>query len=200
MHRMFDMSPCWRLGAWLRPDSQGIWHFKVGDGKSPQSGPRLDARLLRQSVLEELMNFHGRNLLNKVIGTSPITASGGGRRPVSMTFRVVRTNQYNQDLGLIHSTNGNHLESPNGGSSIDHQQEDFALLFQQTKLQCPVATQRYPVAKQSAVVVKSSRKLCISSRLGSQAQRIEEGAKCSSRGDNSAAKQLTTCSKIFVNC
>ncbi|KZV20574.1 hypothetical protein F511_25090 [Dorcoceras hygrometricum] len=40
---------------------------------------------------------------------------------VSMTFRVVRTNRYNQDLGLIHSTNGNHLESPNEGSSIDHQ-------------------------------------------------------------------------------
>ncbi|KZV13968.1 hypothetical protein F511_44680 [Dorcoceras hygrometricum] len=38
-----------------------------------------------------------------------------------MTFRVVRTNQYNQDLGLIHSTNGNHLESPKEGSSIDHQ-------------------------------------------------------------------------------
>ncbi|KZV20417.1 hypothetical protein F511_35063 [Dorcoceras hygrometricum] len=40
---------------------------------------------------------------------------------VSMAFRVVRTNQYNQDLGLIHSTNGDHLESPNEGSSIDHQ-------------------------------------------------------------------------------
>ncbi|KZV22455.1 hypothetical protein F511_17909 [Dorcoceras hygrometricum] len=40
---------------------------------------------------------------------------------VSMTFRVVRTNQYNQDLGLIYSTNGNQLESPNEGSSIDHQ-------------------------------------------------------------------------------
>ncbi|KZV18941.1 hypothetical protein F511_28019 [Dorcoceras hygrometricum] len=40
---------------------------------------------------------------------------------VSMTFRVVRTNQYNQDLGLFHSTNGNNLESPNDGSSIDHQ-------------------------------------------------------------------------------
>ncbi|KZV49878.1 hypothetical protein F511_31684 [Dorcoceras hygrometricum] len=38
-----------------------------------------------------------------------------------MTFRVVRTNQYNQDLGLINSTNGNHLESPKEGSSIDHQ-------------------------------------------------------------------------------
>ncbi|KZV30209.1 hypothetical protein F511_38710 [Dorcoceras hygrometricum] len=32
-----------------------------------------------------------------------------------------KTNQYNQDLGLIHSTNGNNLESPNEGSSIDHQ-------------------------------------------------------------------------------
>ncbi|KZV41662.1 dual specificity protein phosphatase 1-like [Dorcoceras hygrometricum] len=40
---------------------------------------------------------------------------------VSMTFRLVRTNQYNQYLGLIHSTNRNHLESPNEGSSIDHQ-------------------------------------------------------------------------------
>ncbi|KZV56575.1 hypothetical protein F511_04984 [Dorcoceras hygrometricum] len=33
----------------------------------------------------------------------------------------LKTNQYNQDLGLIHSTNGNHLECPNEGSSIDHQ-------------------------------------------------------------------------------
>ncbi|KZV24083.1 cation/H(+) antiporter 15-like [Dorcoceras hygrometricum] len=35
---------------------------------------------------------------------------------VSMKFREDWTNQYNQDLGLIHSTNGNHLESPNEGS------------------------------------------------------------------------------------
>ncbi|KZV37010.1 hypothetical protein F511_12922 [Dorcoceras hygrometricum] len=40
---------------------------------------------------------------------------------VSMKFRVVRTNQYNQDLGIFHSTNGNHFESPNEGSSIDYQ-------------------------------------------------------------------------------
>ncbi|KZV19279.1 beta-1,3-glucanase 1 [Dorcoceras hygrometricum] len=44
-----------------------------------------------------------------------------------MTFRVVRTNQYNQDLGLIHSTNGNHLESPKEGSSIDHQRNSQAV-------------------------------------------------------------------------
>ncbi|KZV48320.1 hypothetical protein F511_26537 [Dorcoceras hygrometricum] len=40
---------------------------------------------------------------------------------VSADVQIVRTNQYNQDLGLIHSTNGNHLESPKEGSSIDHQ-------------------------------------------------------------------------------
>ncbi|KZV26449.1 Copia-like retrotransposable element [Dorcoceras hygrometricum] len=32
-----------------------------------------------------------------------------------------KTKQYNKDLGLIHSTNGNHLENPKEGSSIDHQ-------------------------------------------------------------------------------
>ncbi|KZV33426.1 hypothetical protein F511_38577 [Dorcoceras hygrometricum] len=40
---------------------------------------------------------------------------------VSMKFRVVRANLYNQDLGFIHSTNDNHLKSPNEGSSMDHQ-------------------------------------------------------------------------------
>ncbi|KZV21133.1 hypothetical protein F511_13199 [Dorcoceras hygrometricum] len=69
-----------------------------------------------------------------IAGDSPERRPAGGGRHhrnrttrgyascrVSMTFRVVRTNQYNQDLGLIHSTNGNHLESPKEGSSIDHQ-------------------------------------------------------------------------------
>ncbi|KZV48132.1 hypothetical protein F511_21141 [Dorcoceras hygrometricum] len=32
-----------------------------------------------------------------------------------------KSNQYNQDLGLIHSTNGNHMVILNEGSSIDHQ-------------------------------------------------------------------------------
>ncbi|KZV39061.1 FBD-associated F-box protein-like [Dorcoceras hygrometricum] len=132
-----------QLCAWLRPDSQGIWHLKVGGGRSPQSGPRLDARVLRQSALEELTNF-ARTESPRQGDRNKYDHDGGGtalqrvgrRRPrgeeeggaalcswvlVSMTFRVVRTNQYNQDLGLIHSTNGNHLESPNEGSSIDHQ-------------------------------------------------------------------------------
>ncbi|KZV50978.1 hypothetical protein F511_15221 [Dorcoceras hygrometricum] len=45
-----------------------------------------------------------------------------------MVLRIADTSlelgrPYPQDLGLIHSTNGNHLESPNEGSSIDHQQQ-----------------------------------------------------------------------------
>ncbi|KZV18083.1 hypothetical protein F511_25714 [Dorcoceras hygrometricum] len=43
-----------------------------------------------------------------------------GSHPIS-TPCDPKINQYNQDLGLIHSTNGNHLESPNESSSIDHQ-------------------------------------------------------------------------------
>ncbi|KZV07151.1 hypothetical protein F511_45362 [Dorcoceras hygrometricum] len=43
-----------------------------------------------------------------------------GSHPIPMPYDP-KTNQYNQDLGLIHSTNGKHLESPNEGSSIDHQ-------------------------------------------------------------------------------
>ncbi|KZV44710.1 F-box/kelch-repeat protein-like [Dorcoceras hygrometricum] len=43
-----------------------------------------------------------------------------GSHPIPTPYDP-KTNQYNQDLGLIHSINGNHLESPNKGSSIDHQ-------------------------------------------------------------------------------
>ncbi|KZV55830.1 hypothetical protein F511_06679 [Dorcoceras hygrometricum] len=43
-----------------------------------------------------------------------------GSHPIPMPYDP-KTNQYNQDLGLIHSTNGNHLESSKEGSSIDHQ-------------------------------------------------------------------------------
>ncbi|KZV32856.1 hypothetical protein F511_18745 [Dorcoceras hygrometricum] len=43
-----------------------------------------------------------------------------GSHPIPTPYDP-KTNQYNQDLGLIHSTNGNHFESPKEGSSIDHQ-------------------------------------------------------------------------------
>ncbi|KZV17868.1 hypothetical protein F511_43629 [Dorcoceras hygrometricum] len=43
-----------------------------------------------------------------------------GSHPIPTPYDP-KTNQYNQDLGLIHSTNGNDLESPKEGSSIVHQ-------------------------------------------------------------------------------
>ncbi|KZV49799.1 putative LRR receptor-like serine/threonine-protein kinase [Dorcoceras hygrometricum] len=49
---------------------------------------------------------------------SPIRSDRSTQFP---KLNIMMTNQYNQDLGLIHSTNGNHLESPNEGSSIDNQ-------------------------------------------------------------------------------
>ncbi|KZV16996.1 hypothetical protein F511_28086 [Dorcoceras hygrometricum] len=50
-----------------------------------------------------------------------------GSHPIPTPYDP-KTNQYNQDLGLIDSTNGNHLESPNEGSSIDPQ-EGFTRRF-----------------------------------------------------------------------
>ncbi|KZV35824.1 hypothetical protein F511_18298 [Dorcoceras hygrometricum] len=43
-----------RGGAWLRPVSRGNRHFTVGGGRLRQSGPRPEARLLRQPALEGL--------------------------------------------------------------------------------------------------------------------------------------------------
>ncbi|KZV42832.1 hypothetical protein F511_25176 [Dorcoceras hygrometricum] len=57
-------------------------------------------------------------------GESSTTMHGilhaSGSHPIPTPYDP-KTNQYNQDLRLIHSTNGNHLESPKEGSSIDHQ-------------------------------------------------------------------------------
>ncbi|KZV26591.1 zinc finger BED domain-containing protein DAYSLEEPER-like [Dorcoceras hygrometricum] len=41
-------------GAWLQPESQGDWLFRVGGGRFVQSSPRPKARFLRQPALEGL--------------------------------------------------------------------------------------------------------------------------------------------------
>ncbi|KZV49537.1 hypothetical protein F511_28340 [Dorcoceras hygrometricum] len=72
------------------------------------------------------------------------------------------------------------------------QQEDFALIFQQSKLQW-IQSQRKDIQSQC---FEHPSRATVSSRKKIQAQRIEEVAKRSSRGDNSAAKQLTTYEEI----
>ncbi|KZV38310.1 hypothetical protein F511_22667 [Dorcoceras hygrometricum] len=86
--------------------------------------PRMSASGESSTTMHRLLHSSGSHPI-----PTPYDPKGVGKRVkgkrlscrVSMTFRVVRTNQYNQDLGLIHSKNGNHLKSPNEGSSIDHQ-------------------------------------------------------------------------------
>ncbi|KZV24501.1 hypothetical protein F511_21947 [Dorcoceras hygrometricum] len=181
--------------AWLRSVSRGNRHFTVDGGRLRQSGPRPDARLLRQPTLEGLTRSTRTDSPRQVGRNNfPATQGGGGggggtraaaaaayerregaaaklrdtarRGPTTIVapesqFRTCsmdhdsigyprmsasgessttmhrllhasgshpipppddpKTNQYNQDLRLIHSTNGNHLASPNEGSSIDHQ-------------------------------------------------------------------------------
>ncbi|KZV34424.1 pentatricopeptide repeat-containing protein mitochondrial-like [Dorcoceras hygrometricum] len=121
----------WRLGAWLQPVSRGNRHFTVGGGRLRQLGPRSERGLLRQPALEGLARSRVRILLVN-IGYPRMSASGessttmhrllhaSGSHPIPPPDDP-KTNQYKQDLGLIHSKNGNHLESPNEGSSIDHQ-------------------------------------------------------------------------------
>ncbi|KZV40332.1 hypothetical protein F511_21238 [Dorcoceras hygrometricum] len=97
----------------------GLIHSTDGNHlESPNEGSSIDHQVT--------IYLHAQNITMFPTNETWYFASKGvkGRRlscRVSMTFRVVRTNQYNQDLGLIHSTDGNHLESPNEGSSIDHQ-------------------------------------------------------------------------------
>ncbi|KZV32813.1 hypothetical protein F511_24059 [Dorcoceras hygrometricum] len=54
IHRVFLGVTFLATRAWLRPVSRGNRHFTVGDGRLRQSGPRPEARLLRQPALEGL--------------------------------------------------------------------------------------------------------------------------------------------------
>ncbi|KZV50628.1 putative receptor-like serine/threonine-protein kinase [Dorcoceras hygrometricum] len=110
--------------AWLQPVFQEPGASRlIAVDSSIQSTTRLEAPSSDCTRSPDEISTIGSSTSNW-----PEQNSGDDRRRaaaascrVSMTFRVVRTNQYNQDLGLIHSTNGNHLESPKEGSSIDHQ-------------------------------------------------------------------------------
>ncbi|KZV24158.1 kinesin-1-like [Dorcoceras hygrometricum] len=154
IHRVFLGVTFLATRAWLRPVSRGNRHFTVGGGRLRQSGPRPEARLLRQPALEGLTRSAWTDSPRQVgwnkfrrerrIGYPRMSASGessttmhrllhaSGSHPIPPPDDP-KTNQYNQDLGLIHSTNGNHLESPNEGSSIDHQWHHTALLREKLK-------------------------------------------------------------------
>ncbi|KZV31112.1 hypothetical protein F511_30735 [Dorcoceras hygrometricum] len=133
-------------GAWLQPDSQGIlarggfaWPTAGGawgDGREEVFGEEVGgwdtASRGRTTIVIAKSQFRTCPSDHDSVGYPRMKASGessttkhrllhaSGPHPI-LPPNDPKTNQYNQDLGLIHSTNGNHLESPNEGSSIDHQ-------------------------------------------------------------------------------
>ncbi|KZV29955.1 SPX and EXS domain-containing protein 1-like [Dorcoceras hygrometricum] len=86
--------PCWQLVP-------GSDRFRKENGTSRIGYPRMSASGESSTTMHRLLH-------------------ASGSHPIPTPYDP-KTNQYNQDLGLIHPTNGNHLESPNEGSSIDHQ-------------------------------------------------------------------------------
>ncbi|KZV24025.1 hypothetical protein F511_42992 [Dorcoceras hygrometricum] len=98
--------------------------------------PRMSASGESSTMMHRLLHASGSHPIptpyDPNIGYPRMSASGessttmhrlphaSGSHPIPKPYDP-KTNQYNQDLGLIHSTNGNHLESPKEDSSIDHQ-------------------------------------------------------------------------------
>ncbi|KZV21988.1 hypothetical protein F511_37307 [Dorcoceras hygrometricum] len=91
-----------------------------------------------------------------------------------MTFRVVRTNQYNQYLGLIHSTNGKHLESPNEGLLV---QADEGVLFAVVDL----------IRRSTAAYLLKCRFPCETGRSQAPRRQQEAGRGAAARGGASRA-------------
>ncbi|KZV27173.1 hypothetical protein F511_28474 [Dorcoceras hygrometricum] len=99
--------------------------------------PRMSASGESSTTMHQLLHASGSHQSRRLmtpnsIGYPRMSASGESSTTMHQLLHASgshpipppddpKTNQYNQDLGLIHSTNGNHLKSPNEGSSIDHQ-------------------------------------------------------------------------------
>ncbi|KZV34309.1 hypothetical protein F511_28011 [Dorcoceras hygrometricum] len=116
--------------AWLQPELQERRLFTVGGGITDSACKnQLVVVSVQYGPFNPYIPIRSTTIGKSRVAKDPIAMHTSWRSNsdivsvtrASMSFQVVRTNQYNKDLGLIHSTNGNHLESPNEGSSIDHQ-------------------------------------------------------------------------------
>ncbi|KZV25232.1 hypothetical protein F511_12698 [Dorcoceras hygrometricum] len=113
---------------WLRNHNSGLAHRIMVKrlATSPHDPLGItDSACKNQSVVVSVQYGHFNPYIS--IRSTTIGKSRVAKDPIAMhtSWRsnsdIASVTRYNQDLGLIHSTNGNHLESPNEGSSIDHQ-------------------------------------------------------------------------------
>ncbi|KZV07000.1 interactor of constitutive active ROPs 2, chloroplastic-like [Dorcoceras hygrometricum] len=87
-------------------------------------------------------------------------ATSYGEASSRKSLFISRKLQYNQqmllEIAIAKRCRLHKLIRQRFALAIKIQQEDFALIVQQTKLQCPVATQRYPDAIDEPVASNSS--------------------------------------------
>ncbi|KZV18694.1 hypothetical protein F511_14204 [Dorcoceras hygrometricum] len=103
-----------RFGGPFRPQFQ-IPQQAQANALNREQAEETPGMVIGDSIGYPRMSASGESLI-----TMHRLLHASGSHPIPMPYDP-KTNQYNQELGLIHSTNGNHLESPNEGSSIDHQ-------------------------------------------------------------------------------
>ncbi|KZV44958.1 hypothetical protein F511_16188 [Dorcoceras hygrometricum] len=172
IHRVFWKIPCWQLvpGSNRNYKNAGSSRDTASRGPTTIAAPESQFRTCptdHDSIGYPRMSASGESLttMHRLLHAS-------GSHPIPRPYDP-KTNKYNQDLGLIHSTNGNHLESPNEGSSIDHQ-----LLFTEAYLL------RLPVVEDSDWSKSGSAGLFLPRRfflyhfrrLGLSWKKIAEGA------------------------
>ncbi|KZV18834.1 splicing factor 3B subunit 1-like [Dorcoceras hygrometricum] len=164
-----------------RPAQGGAWWCRPKWGGEEEVGGYLEeARVLDTAsrgpttIVTSKSQFRTCPLDHDNIGYPHIRASGESS---TMKHRLLhasgphpipppndpKTNQYNQDLGLIHSTNGNHLKSSNEASSIDHQNitvdvdepagDEQAVKNKAASKMRPASTVGEPVAKKKRTTV-----------------------------------------------
>ncbi|KZV16321.1 hypothetical protein F511_10273 [Dorcoceras hygrometricum] len=136
IHRVFSLITLLATRAWLQPELQERRLFTYGPfiPYIPIRSTTIGKSRVAIDPIAMHTSWRSNSDIASVtsIGYPRMSASGessttmhrllhaSGSHPIPPP-NDPKTNQYNQDLGLIHSTNGNHLESLNEGSSIDHQ-------------------------------------------------------------------------------
>ncbi|KZV38557.1 hypothetical protein F511_27582 [Dorcoceras hygrometricum] len=81
---IFGVLPCWRLGAWLQPESQGDWLFTVGGGRlrliKSTTGSKVPSSACTRRPDEISTNENSSKSWPEQIPARGGVGDGGGRR------------------------------------------------------------------------------------------------------------------------
>ncbi|KZV38700.1 mucin-2-like [Dorcoceras hygrometricum] len=132
LHDIVAKSLCTNAGSFdsVTCENSSSWSQFLRNPEKQSQGYIVPVSMLMEILVKDdlgtSIKLHAKKMLTSK-QVAPKGETNSVQRTQQVTLRAGRhkvhshTNQYNQDLELIHSTNGNHLESPKEGSSIDHQ-------------------------------------------------------------------------------